>query len=101
VPERAFDLRKRRLEALLVYPMGVSKRCRFGSPQSFGSQVCDLRKRVQRTGLRRPPRGIGEEVWVRATVLARQLSRLTCQYGRGGGMQSLWKPTPSRLAVVA
>jgi len=37
------------------------------------------------------------EVWVRTIVLAGLVRALTCGYARGGGMQSLWKPTPSRL----
>src|SRR5664280_1712664 len=43
VPERASELRKRGLEALIIYLAGVSKRCLFGDPQSFGSQACELR----------------------------------------------------------
>src|ERR1019366_2402402 len=53
VPERASELRKRGSEALIIYLVGVSKRCRFGDPQSFGSQACELRKRVVRIGWRR------------------------------------------------
>jgi hypothetical protein len=86
VLERASDLWKRRLGVLLVYLVGVSKRSVFGYHHGSGSQTCDLRKRVQRKGSRRPPWGICEEVWVRATVLAGLPSRLTCQYARGGGM---------------
>src|ERR1039458_8059063 len=52
VPERASELRKRGSEALVIYLVGVSRRCRFGDPQSFGSQACELRKRVVRIGWR-------------------------------------------------
>jgi hypothetical protein len=52
VRERASDLRKRGSEALFIYLWGVSKRRRFGDPQSFPSQACDLRKRVNRIGWR-------------------------------------------------
>ena len=52
VLERASDLRKRGSEVLVVYPVGVSKRHRFGGPQSFGSQACDLRKRANLIGWR-------------------------------------------------
>jgi len=38
------------------------------------------------------------EVWVRTIVLAGLVRALTCGYGGGGGMQSRWKPTPSRLS---
>jgi hypothetical protein len=48
----ASDLRKRGSEALFVYLVGVSKRRRFGGPQGFGSQACDLRKRANRIGWR-------------------------------------------------
>jgi hypothetical protein len=52
VRERASDLRKRGSEALVVYPMGVSKRRLFGDPHGFGSQACDLRKCVNLIGWR-------------------------------------------------
>jgi hypothetical protein len=100
VRERASALRKRGRRPFSYtwrgYRIGP-----FWLPSWFlGSQACDLRKCVQRTGSRRPPCGIREEVWVRATVLAGLPSRLTCQHARGGGRQSLWKLTPSRLAVA-
>jgi hypothetical protein len=50
VRERASDLRKRGSEALFIYLVGVWKRRRFGGPQDFGSQACDLRKRVNGIG---------------------------------------------------
>jgi hypothetical protein len=101
VRERASDLRKRGRRPFSYTWWGYRNGPFLATIMVLGSQACDLRKRVQRTGWRRPPCGIREEVWVRATVLAGLPWRLTCQYARGGGMQSLWKLTPSRLAVVA
>jgi hypothetical protein len=69
VPERASELWKRGSEALFIYLVGVSKRRRFGDPESFGPQACDAQTRNPNRVAPSPP-GIRREVRVHATVLA-------------------------------
>src|SRR5665647_1425356 len=80
---------------------GYRKRPRFGGHQVLGSQACELHKRADRLGRVRGLWGMRGEVWVRTILLAGLVRALTCGYGGGGGMQSPWKPTPSRLTTVA
>ena len=64
------DLRKRVSEALFIYLVGVSKRRCFGDLQYFGSQACDLHKRIKSDRVALGPPGIRREVRVHTTVLA-------------------------------